>query len=84
MLGLIEDRADGIRLTERGRALAAAPSETSQASAKDLQQHASRPVTGVAAGSGSASLSILRNWGRRYRPTASPRTAPPASGRAYQ
>src|SRR5262245_19687226 len=27
MLGLIEDRADGIRLTERGRAIAAAPSE---------------------------------------------------------
>ena len=43
MLGLIEDRADGIRLTERGRALAAAPSETSQAPAKDLQQHASAP-----------------------------------------
>ena len=31
MLGLIEDRADGIRLTERGRALAAAPTETPQA-----------------------------------------------------
>ena len=30
MLGLIEDRADGIRLTERGRAIAAAPSETPQ------------------------------------------------------
>ena len=27
MLGLIEDRADGIRLTERGRAVAAAPNE---------------------------------------------------------
>ena len=42
MLGLIEDRADGIRLTERGRALAAAPSETSQ-TPRDLQQHASAP-----------------------------------------
>ncbi|HZB57037.1 MAG TPA: hypothetical protein VE527_25600 [Reyranella sp.] len=42
MLGLIEDRADGIRLTERGRAIAAAPSETPQAPA-DLQQHASAP-----------------------------------------
>lgn len=42
MLGLIEDRADGIRLTERGRAIAAAPSEAPQASA-DLQQHASAP-----------------------------------------
>ena len=31
MLGLIEDRADGIRLTELGRTIAAAPSETSQA-----------------------------------------------------
>ena len=27
MLGLIEDRADGVRLTERGRAAAAAPVE---------------------------------------------------------
>lgn len=26
MLGLIEDRADGVRLTERGRAVASAPS----------------------------------------------------------
>ena len=43
MLGLIEDRADGIRLTERGRAIAAAPSETPQATPKDLQQHASAP-----------------------------------------
>ena len=42
MLGLIEDRADGIRLTERGRAIAAAPSETPQAPT-DLQQHASAP-----------------------------------------
>lgn len=42
MLGLIEDRADGIRLTERGRALAAAPSETSQ-TPRDLQQQASAP-----------------------------------------
>jgi hypothetical protein len=42
MLGLIEDRADGIRLTERGRAIAAAPSETPQAP-RDLQQHASAP-----------------------------------------
>ena len=31
MLGLIEDRADGIRLTERGRAVAAAPVEKPQA-----------------------------------------------------
>ena len=37
MLGLIEDRADGIRLTERGRAIAAAPSETPQ-TPRDLQQ----------------------------------------------
>lgn len=43
MLGLIEDRADGIRLTERGRAIAAAPSETPQAAPSDLQQHASAP-----------------------------------------
>jgi hypothetical protein len=42
MLGLIEDRADGIRLTERGRALAAAPTETPQAP-RDPQQHASAP-----------------------------------------
>jgi hypothetical protein len=42
MLGLIEDRADGIRLTERGRALAAQPSETSQ-TPRDLQQHTSAP-----------------------------------------
>jgi hypothetical protein len=42
MLGLIEDRADGIRLTERGRALAAAPGETPKAP-DDLQQHASAP-----------------------------------------
>jgi hypothetical protein len=42
MLGLIEDRADGVRLTERGRAIAAAPSETPQAP-RDLQQHASAP-----------------------------------------
>ena len=43
MLGLIEDRADGIRLTERGRAIAAAPSETPQTGPKDLQQHATAP-----------------------------------------
>ena len=36
LLGLIEDRADGVRLTERGRALAAAPAEAPQASG-DLQ-----------------------------------------------
>jgi hypothetical protein len=42
MLGLIEDRADGIRLTERGRAIAAAPSETPQ-TPRDLQQNASAP-----------------------------------------
>jgi len=30
LLGLIEDRADGIRLTERGRAIADAPAETPQ------------------------------------------------------
>jgi hypothetical protein len=40
MLGLIEDRADGIRLTERGRAIAAAPTETPP---RDLQQHAPAP-----------------------------------------
>ena len=43
MLGLIEDRADGIRLTERGRAIAAAPSEAPPQAAPDLQQHASAP-----------------------------------------
>ena len=42
MLGLIEDRADGIRLTERGRAIAAEPTEMPQAP-KDLQQHPSAP-----------------------------------------
>jgi len=42
MLGLIEDRADGIRLTERGRAIAAEPSEAPPAP-RDLQQHASAP-----------------------------------------
>lgn len=31
MLGLIEDRADGVRLTERGRAVAAAPGEPAEA-----------------------------------------------------
>lgn len=31
MLGLIEDRADGVRLTELGRALAAAPGEPVEA-----------------------------------------------------
>ncbi|GEP53016.1 hypothetical protein [Reyranella soli] len=43
MLGLIEDRADGIRLTERGRAIAAAPSEAPPQAAPELQQHASAP-----------------------------------------
>jgi hypothetical protein len=43
MLGLIEDRADGIRLTERGRAVAAAPTEATQAAPRDLQQQASAP-----------------------------------------
>ena len=42
MLGLIEDRADGIRLTERGRALAAAPTEAPEAP-RDLQQQAAAP-----------------------------------------
>ena len=42
MLGLIEDRADGIRLTERGRAIAAAAGESPQAP-KDLQQHPAAP-----------------------------------------
>ena len=42
MLGLIEDRADGIRLTERGRAIAATPTETPQA-ARDLQQQPAAP-----------------------------------------
>jgi hypothetical protein len=42
MLGLIEDRADGIRLTERGRAIAAAPTDTPQAP-RDLQQPAAAP-----------------------------------------
>jgi hypothetical protein len=41
MLGLIEDRADGIRLTERGRAIAAAPSEAPQAPTDP--RHASAP-----------------------------------------
>ena len=36
LLGLIEDRADGVRLTERGRAVAAAPSEA-PAAIRDLQ-----------------------------------------------
>ena len=42
LLGLIEDRADGMRLTERGRAVAATPGEPAQ-NARDLQrdgQHA--------------------------------------------
>jgi hypothetical protein len=43
MLGLIEDRADGIRLTERGRAIAAAPSEAPPPSTPDLHQQASAP-----------------------------------------
>jgi hypothetical protein len=42
MLGLIEDRADGVRLTERGRAMAAAPAETPQGP-RDLQQHTAAP-----------------------------------------
>jgi hypothetical protein len=36
MLGLIEDRADGVRLTERGRAVAAAPVEAPPV-ARELQ-----------------------------------------------
>ena len=36
MLGLIEDRADGVRLTARGRAVAAAPTEAAQ-SPRDAQ-----------------------------------------------
>jgi hypothetical protein len=43
MLGLIEDRADGIRLTERGRAIAAAPAELAQAPVKDPHQPVSPP-----------------------------------------
>lgn len=43
MLGLIEDRADGIRLTERGRAIAAAPSEAPPPATPDLHQQASAP-----------------------------------------
>ena len=66
MLGLIEDRADGIRLTERGRAIAAAPSETPQAAPRDLQQHASAPRDRRGRRLGlQASLSILRNLGRQ-------------------
>ncbi len=42
MLGLIEDRADGIRLTERGRAIANAPTEAPQP-APDLQRQAPPP-----------------------------------------
>ena len=42
MLGLIEDRADGIRLTERGRAIAAEPTETPQAP-RDLQPPTAAP-----------------------------------------
>ena len=42
MLGLIEDRADGVRLTERGRAIAATQAETPQAT-RDLQQHTAAP-----------------------------------------
>jgi hypothetical protein len=40
MLGLIEDRADGVRLTERGRAAAAAPKagpKEAPPSVRDLQ-----------------------------------------------
>ena len=36
LLGLIEDRADGVRLTDRGRAAAATPSEAPQ-TVRDLQ-----------------------------------------------
>jgi hypothetical protein len=43
MLGLIEDRADGIRLTERGRAVAAAPTEIPQAPPRDLHENATAP-----------------------------------------
>ena len=43
MLGLIEDRADGVRLTERGRAIAAAPTEMSQVPPRDMHLHASPP-----------------------------------------
>ncbi len=43
MLGLIEDRAEGVRLTERGRAIAAAPTEVPQPPPKDMHQHASPP-----------------------------------------
>ncbi len=42
MLGLIEDRADGGRLTERGRAIAAAPTETPPAP-RELQQQPAAP-----------------------------------------
>ncbi|MPZ34282.1 MAG: hypothetical protein GEV13_25420 [Rhodospirillales bacterium] len=42
MLGLIEDRADGIRLTERGRAIAAGPAEAPPQTPQDVQ-HASAP-----------------------------------------
>lgn len=35
MLGLIEDRADGIRLTERGRAIAAAPADAPPQAPRD-------------------------------------------------
>jgi hypothetical protein len=42
MLGLIEDRADGVRLTERGRAIAAAPTDE-PLPPKDMHQHASPP-----------------------------------------
>jgi hypothetical protein len=38
LLGLIEDRADGVRLTERGRALAASPAEAAPA-APDVAPH---------------------------------------------
>jgi len=43
MLGLIEDRADGVRLTERGRAIAASPTEAPQVPPRDIHQHASPP-----------------------------------------
>jgi hypothetical protein len=43
MLGLIEDRADGVRLTERGRAIAAAPTEVPPVPQRDIHQQAAPP-----------------------------------------
>jgi hypothetical protein len=45
LLGLIEDRADGVRLTERGRAVAATPSEMPPG-VRDLQHSAPRDRRG--------------------------------------